>query len=404
MTNPEKGHRPHTISVDQLSFDNTTIAFASKNKKELKLTHHIFKLMNYPGLVRLGTGFINKTLGIGLVRNIVKNTLYKHFCGGETLKDCHRFIEKLQASQVYTLLGYSVEGKSTDTEYDNTVKETVRYIRFASQRDAVPFAAFKLSGVTSFGLLAKLHNGEKLSNTEKYAWDKAKDRVDAICAAGYEHNVGILIDAEETWIQDPIDQVANAMMAQYNQEKVIVYNTYQMYLKRGFSFLKTSLKQARQGKYLLGAKVVRGAYVEKERSRSQDLSYADPINPDKNITDQMYNQATGFCLENLDSLALFAGTHNEQSCYHLAQLTQKMQIPTNDPRLFFGQLYGMSDNITYNLAQAGFNAVKYVPYGTVQDVMPYLFRRARENTAIAGQSNREYELVKKELKRRKRTK
>lgn len=392
---------PPVSLPDELSFENTEIAFAAKTQQELKLTYRVYQLMNYPWLVRLGTKVINGTLGLGLIRKIVKNTLYAHFCGGETLTDCHHFVENLKAAGAYAILGYSVEGKSSDIEYDKSVEETIRYIRFAAQREAIPFAAFKLTGIASFALLEKIQKKETLSDEEMLAWDRVKDRVDAICAAGYEHNVGILIDAEETWIQDPIDALADAMMAQYNQKKVVVYNTYQMYLKRGEGFLKKSLEKAQQGNYLLGAKVVRGAYVEKERTRAQQLGYTDPVNPTKKASDEMYNQAIEFCLKNLGHMALFAGTHNEQSCYHMAQLTQRLQIAASNPRIFLGQLYGMSDNITYNLARAGFNVVKYVPYGTVQDVMPYLFRRAQENTAIAGQSNREFELVKKELKRRK---
>jgi len=388
-------------SPDALSFDNTAIAFAAKDQKALKLTHRIYQMMNYPWLVGLGTKMIDKTLHWGMVKNTVKNTLYRHFCGGETLSECAHFVEQLWQSKVYALLGYSVEGKATDAEYDKATEETLRYIRFASQREAVPFAAFKLTGIAPFALLEKLQNQQALNDVEELAWEKAKDRVDAICAAGYEHNVKILIDAEETWIQDPIDTIADAMMDQYNREQVIVYNTYQMYLKRGLDFLQQSLTKAKSGGYRLGAKVVRGAYVEKERTRANAQGYEDPLNRDKNATDQMYNDAIDFCLNNLEALSLFAGTHNEQSCYHIAQHTQKTGISPGDPRVFFGQLYGMSDNITFNLAKAGFNVVKYVPYGTVQDVMPYLFRRAQENTAIAGQSNREYQLVKKELKRRK---
>ena len=389
------------MPTNGLSFDNTAIAFASKDKKALKLTHRIYQMMNYPWLVGMGTKMIDKTLHWSLVKNTIKNTLYRHFCGGETLSDCAHFVDQLWQSRVYALLGYSVEGKATEVEYDKATEETLRYIRFAAQREAVPFAAFKLTGIASFGLLEKIQSQQTLNESETLAWERAKDRVDAICAAGYEHHVKILIDAEETWIQNPIDAVADAMMDQYNRERVIVYNTYQMYLKRGKTFLQQSLEKAQTKGYRLGAKVVRGAYVEKERQRARTQGYDDPLNVDKNATDQMYNEAVHFCLQNLEQLTLFAGTHNEQSCYHIAKLTQKLGIAPKDPRVFFGQLYGMSDHITYNLAKAGFNVVKYVPYGTVQEVMPYLFRRAQENTAIAGQSNREYELVKKEIQRRR---
>lgn len=387
--------------IDELSFDNTAIAFAAKDQKALKLTYRIYQLMNYPWLVGLGTKVVNKSLSWGMMKNTVKNTLYRHFCGGETLSECAHFVDQLWQSGVYSILGYSVEGKATDEEYDKATQETIRYVRFASQREAVPFAAFKITGVAPFALLEKIQRKQALTEAEELAWEKAKDRVDAICAAGYEHNVRILIDAEETWIQDPIDEVADAMMDQYNREQVIVYNTYQMYLQRGLTFLQKSLEKSKANGYTLGAKVVRGAYVEKERNRAKEMGYDDPLNPTKNATDEMYNQAVEYCLQNLNEVALFAGTHNEQSCYNIAQLTQKLGIAANNPQLFFGQLYGMSDNITFNLAKAGFNVIKYVPYGTVQDVMPYLFRRAQENTAIAGQSNREYELVKKEIKRRK---
>lgn len=396
--------QPHNneLSNNQLSFDDTATAFASKSNEELRLMQRIFSLMQSPRLVNTGTQLINGTLQFGLIKQIVKKTLYKVFCGGETLQDCQSFVEKLYATKVHTILGYSVEGKANDTEYDATTAELIRYIKFASQQAALPFAEFKITALASTHLLAKIHNGEKLSDTEQYAWHKAKDRVDAICAAGYEHNIKILIDAEESWIQDPIDELAQAMMEQYNQGKVIVYNTYQMYLQRGFDFLKQSLTMAKQKNYLLGVKLVRGAYVEKEQLQAEKTKRPNPLNPDKVTTDQMFDEAATFCLENLADIALFAGTHNEASCYHIAQLCQQLKIPPKNPRVFFGQLYGMSDHITHNLASAGFNAIKYVPYGNVKEVMPYLFRRAQENSAIAGQSNRELELIKKELARRKK--
>lgn len=389
-------------SNHHLSFDNTATAFASKSDEELRLMRRIFNLMQSPRLVQTGTKLIDSALHLGLVRQFVKKTLYKVFCGGETVQDCQTFFEKLYASKVYTILGYSVEGKANEAEYDKTASEIIRYIQFAAQQDALPFAEFKISALASAHLLAKIHNGEKLSDTDQYAWHKAKDRVDAICAAGYEHNIKILIDAEESWIQDPIDDLAQIMMAQYNQSKVVVYNTYQMYLQRGLDFLKQSLALAKQEKYLLGVKLVRGAYVEKEQQQAEKKGQASPLNPHKKATDQMFDEAATFCLENLAHLALFAGTHNEASCYHIAQLCQQLKIAPKNPRVFFGQLYGMSDHITHNLAEAGFNAVKYVPYGNVKEVMPYLFRRAQENSAIAGQSNRELDLINKELARRKK--
>ncbi|WP_299455903.1 proline dehydrogenase family protein [uncultured Microscilla sp.] len=387
--------------TNHLSFDNTAIAFASKSTQELQLMKRAFVLMQSPWLVRNGTRFINRTLHLKLVRGMVKRSLYKVFCGGETLQDCQRFIEKLYASKVHTMLGYSVESKANDNEYDKTTTEIIRYIKFAAPQDALPFAAFKLSALASVHLLAKIHNGEKLSDTDQYAWHKVKDRVDSICAAGYEYDIKILIDAEESWIQDPIDELAQAMMAQYNQGRVVVYNTYQMYLQRGFTFLKNSLALAKQGNYLLGVKLVRGAYVVKEQQQAEKPGHTNLLNPDKATTDQMFDDAATFCLENIEHLALFAGTHNESSGYHIVRLCRQMNIAPSNPRVFFGQLYGMSDHITYNLAKAGFNAVKYVPYGNVKEVMPYLFRRAQENTAITGQSNRELELIKKELNRRK---
>lgn len=396
--------QPHNneLSNNQLSFDDTATAFASKSNEELRLMRRIFSLMQSPRLVHTGTQLINGTLQLGLVKQMVKKTLYKVFCGGETLQDCQSFVEKLYATKVHTILGYSVEGKANDAEYDTTTTEIIRYIKFASQQAALPFAEFKITALASIHLLAKIHNGEKLSDTEQYAWHKAKDRVDAICAAGYEHNIKILIDAEESWIQDPIDELAQTMMEQYNQGKVIVYNTYQMYLQRGFNFLKQSLALAKQKNYLLGVKLVRGAYVEKEQQQAEKTQQPNPLNPDKATTDRMFDDAATFCLENLADIALFAGTHNEASCYHIAQLCQQLKIPPKNPRVFFGQLYGMSDHITHNLASAGFNAIKYVPYGNVKEVMPYLFRRAQENSAIAGQTNRELELIKKELARRKK--
>ncbi|MFN7118246.1 MAG: proline dehydrogenase family protein [Saprospiraceae bacterium] len=384
----------------KVSFDNTQTAFADKNNRDLRRIYYLFKLMNYPALLKFGMNLIENTIQWRWVQFIIRDTIFKQFVGGETLEECAQTAQHLRQSNIHTYIAYSVEGKKMEAEYERTTAETIETINFAQKHD-IPFAVFKVTGLAEFALLEKVQSGAPLSDAEKAAFERVRARVDRICRRGYETKVRVLVDAEETWIQDVIDALANEMMEKYNKEAAIIYNTIQMYRKAGLSLLQKSYERAVEKGYYLGVKQVRGAYLVKESERAARLGYENPINPTKAATDKMYNDALRFTLQRLDRIALLAGTHNEESCYELMQLTEELNIPTNHPNIFVGQLYGMSDNISYNMAKAGFNAIKYVPYGSVKDVIPYLFRRAQENSAIAGQGNREYHLVNKEVQRRK---
>lgn len=383
----------------KISFDNTQTAFADKSNRDLRRIYVLFQLMNYPALLKFGMNLIENTIQWSWVQQIIRGTIFKQFVGGETLEQCAETVQKLRQSGIYSYIAYSVEGKKTEEEYERTTQETIRTIDFAAAQ-GIPFAVFKVTGLAAFALLEKVQSGEPLTAAETAAFERVRERVDRICQRGYETKVRVLVDAEETWIQEVIDDLAHEMMEKYNREEAIVYNTIQMYRSAGLSLLQASYERALEKDYFLGIKQVRGAYLVKESNRAREMSYENPINPTKEATDKMYNDALAFILPRLDRIALLAGTHNEQSCYEIIRLTEELHIPPNHPNIYIGQLYGMSDNISYNLAKAGFNAIKYVPYGSVKEVIPYLFRRAQENSAIAGQGNREFHLVQKEAKRR----
>lgn len=385
-----------------VDFNNLEIAFAAKNDKALKKTHFVFASMKSNALVKVGTTLTKLALKSGLpVRGIIKRTLFDIFCGGETIDECVRTAAQMQKFRVGAILDYSVEGEKTEVGFDATCAEILRTIERAGKSENMPFAAFKITGVGAFDLLAKLHAGKELTMEEQAAFGRIEDRVGRICAKAAEVGIPVLIDAEETWIQKPIDDLTINMMAQFNKERALVYYTFQMYCHSMLANLKKLHTQAAEKGYVLGAKLVRGAYMEKERARSFDLGYADPIQPDKTSTDQDFDAGLVYCVENVSEVHLFAGSHNEGSNLKLAKLIHEHELSADDKRVSFGQLYGMSDNISYNLADAGYNVAKYVPYGPIKASMPYLFRRAEENTSVKGQSSRELTLIEREMKRRK---
>ncbi len=384
-----------------LSFEDTEIAFSAKSDFELQRTYWLFKTINQQWLVNFGTKLVTFALDWHLpVQWAIKLTVFEQFCGGVDIDDCKKTIEKLYKYNVGTILDYSVEGEKTERGFNLTAQEVKRTIIRASEAPKkIPFSVFKVTGIANFDILAKLQANENLTVSEKQAWKLAQARIEDICETAYNHNVRILIDAEESWVQNIIDEVAYQMMEKFNKEKPIVYNTYQMYCHASLQNLKNAQIHAQKTGYKLAGKIVRGAYMEKERARAKEKGYIDPIQPNKEASDRDFNLALDFCLEN--KIAICAGTHNEQSSIYLADLLAKNNISPEDTRFFFAQLYGMSDHISYNLAKAGYNVAKYLPYGAVKSVMPYLIRRAKENTSVAGQSSREYNLVSKEMKRRK---
>jgi proline dehydrogenase len=386
-----------------ISFNNTEIAFKHKSDADLRRANFLFSVMANPGLVKAGKGVTRFSLNIGLpIKGMIKATIFKQFCGGETIEECTSTINTLWRSHVGTILDYSVEGKTSPEDFEATTLEIIATIAKAKGNPGIPFAVFKVTGISRFGLLEKANAGtENLSAAEKAEYDEVVSRVDRICKAGFDSEVPVFIDAEETWIQDTIDRMAHEMMERYNQTTAIVYNTVQMYRHDRLDFLKTSVRRAKEKQLHYGVKLVRGAYMEKERNRAAEKGYPSPIQPDKETCDREYNEALEFLLENPEYMALCAGTHNEWSSSYLAGLMEKKGFDKADKRIWFAQLLGMSDHISYNLAHAGYNVAKYVPYGPVEEVIPYLFRRADENTSVKGQTGRELSLIKQERDRRR---
>lgn len=389
-----------------VSFEDTATAFSAKNNLELKRTYWLFKMVNQAWLVKPGTSMVKFALKLRLpIKWLVKPTLFAQFCGGESIEDCQNTIDKLYQHQVKTILDYSVEGEKHEAGLEATAEEVIRNIdRSAEAPDKIPFAVFKMTGIIAFSLLEKIQAQKKLSPKEEVAWQKAQARLERLCQHAQHKGVRLLIDAEESWIQGSIDALVYQMMAKYNREQAIIYNTYQLYCHQALPNLKKAYANAEAQGYYFGAKLVRGAYMEKERARAQEFGYPDPIQPNKTATDRDYNEAQRFCIEHIERIGLCAGSHNEESNYLLVKLMQERQLPPNFENVYFAQLYGMSEHISYNLAKAGYNVAKYVPYGPVAAVLPYLFRRAEENTSVEGQSSREYTLVQREMRRRRQSK
>lgn len=385
-----------------ISFENLEVAFASKSNRDLKKMYLIFATINNNAAVSVGTKMANWAFALKLpIKGIMKKTMFGHFCGGEDIEDCQKSVDVLAKYKIHTILDYSVEGKGDEASYDATKNEILKTIERSAGDDNIPFAIFKVTGLGDYRIMTKIQEGKKLNEKESASFEKLKNRVDALCHAAFQANTKILVDAEESWFQDVIDQMAYEAMEKYNQKSCIVYNTYQMYRHDMLERLKKAHQVASEKGYLHGAKLVRGAYMEKERDRAEEKKYKSPIQPTKEASDRDYNDSLRYCVENITGMGLVSGSHNEKSNILLTELISKYGINPNDDRVYFAQLYGMSDNISYNLANGGYNVVKYVPYGPVEKVMPYLSRRAEENTSVAGQSSREFDLVKREIARRK---
>lgn len=392
-------------TASKISFDNTAVAFTYKSTAELRKANFIFTLVNHPWVSSMATAFVKFAFKVGLpVKSVIRNTVFEHFCGGESIEMSEPVVQKLAHNGVYTILDYSAEGEKTEAGFDKTLAETLHIVERAKDSKHIPFAVFKPSGVASVELLEKVQGKATLTMAEQADFKRVRERFYQICERGHRYGVPVLIDAEESWIQDPIDALVDEMMALFNKEKAIVWNTYQLYRTAALTNLKNAHHNAVMHNYFVGAKLVRGAYMEKERARAEEKGYPSPIHPDKDATDNAYNQALKFCLDNKQRISTLSGSHNEYSNMFLTVLMDKHSMRPDDPRVWFAQLYGMSDNISFNLAREGYNVAKYVPYGPVASVMPYLLRRAEENTSVAGQSSRELTLIRKELQRRSREK
>ena len=381
---------------------DTKIAFASKSDSDLNRAYWLFKLISYNWLVQIGPALVHTAIKLRIpINGLIKPTIFKHFCGGEDIASCEKTIGKLNEFGIGTILDYSVEGKEQESDFDQTLEETIETINRAKGSKAIPFCVFKPSGIARTELLQKHTNGESFNLQQQAEFDRYLKRFDRICSTAFENKVRVFIDAEDFCIQGSIDNIALSMMRKYNKLQPIVFNTLQMYRHDRLAYLKELLQLAAQDGYFLGLKLVRGAYMEKERLRAEKLGYPSPIQPDKSATDRDYNEALKTCIENIGRVAICAGTHNENSSLLLVDLMNEKGIAHDHPHVWFSQLYGMSDHISFNLAQAGYNVCKYVPYGPVKAVLPYLIRRAQENTSVAGQTGRELSLILTEKKRRK---
>ena len=387
------------ITVD---FSNTEIAYAHKDDKALKKMLWLFGLMNKHWLVGLGAkiGVPAIKMHLPFVKSIVKHTVFEHFCGGVSLLESQKTIDVLANSNVYTILDYGAEGKETETDFNKTMNETIRSIQFAAKNDKIPVVSSKITGLARFDLLASIQEGIPLTKETKKEYRNILKRLDSICHVASQSNTAIYFDAEETWIQGTLDHLVEIMMRRYNKEKVVVSTTIQMYRTEGLQLLMDSHDKAIKNNYYLGAKLVRGAYMDKERQRAEEKGYPSPIHPNKAATDDAYNSAVRYCIDNYDRIALCNATHNAESNYLMAKLIHEKELPRDHPHLMFSQLLGMSDNQSFNLAKAGYFVTKYVPYGPIEDVVPYLIRRAEENSSVTGDMSREYQMVLAEVKRR----
>ena len=383
-------------------FDNTQVAFSLKSDSQLERAYFLFKMIQNQPMVRIGSAVTNFALKAHLpIEGLIRATVFDHFCGGVTAYDCLPVIDNMyKKGHVHSVLDYSVEGKDDETSFDEALAKILKIIDFCQEKKSIPFAVFKPSGFGRFGLYQKLSEGKKLDNVEREEWNRVVARFHTVCKLAVKKDVPLLIDAEESWMQTSADELIEELMVVYNKEKAIVFNTLQMYRHDRMDYLKALHKKAKAKGFYIGIKVVRGAYMEKERERAEKNGYASPICKDKQATDDNYNEAIRYMMKH-PKMALFAGTHNEESSYLVIDLAKEYKIKENDNRLWFGQLFGMSDHISYNLSSKGYNVAKYLPFGPVRDVMPYLIRRAEENTSVAGQTSRELNLLKTERKRRK---
>ena len=382
--------------------DNTKNGFILKSNFELKKAYILFKVISSRTLTNLGKNLLELSLKLKLpVLFIVRATVFRQFCSGENLQESYETVKKLNKKNVKSYLHYSVEGLENEKTYDNSLNEVVKSIEFAASKDILNYTVFKPTAVASSVILNKVTEEKELSSFEKGLYIRIVDRFDIICKTAFENQIKILVDAEESWLQDAIDDIVLKMMIKYNTDSTIVYNTSQMYRHDRLKYLKELKKKSIENKFQIGIKLVRGAYIEKENRRAKKYSYKSPICESKHATDTNFNEGANFILSNLENFSLFCGSHNEKSIYNILDIMKESKMQKNNPKIWFGQLYGMSDNISFNLAEEGYNVIKYLPFGPIKEVIPYLIRRAEENTSVKGQTSRELELIKKELKRRK---
>ena len=388
--------------TDRNLFENTKIAFSLKSDSQLERAYFLFKMIANQPLVKIGSAVTNFALGAGLpVEKLIRVTVFDHFCGGVNAADCMEVVDKMYTKNVASVLDYSVEGKEEEAQFDAALEKILEILDFVDKKDAIPFGVFKPTGFGRFALWQKKSEGKMLTENEKKEWQRIENRFDKACKKAFDCEVALLVDAEESWMQNAADDLVTKMMIKYNSNKAIVYNTLQMYRHDRMEYLKQLHTKAKKENFKIGLKLVRGAYMEKENERAKENNYPSPICISKKATDENFDKALHYCLENTNDISLFIGTHNEESTHKAIELMQHFQMEKSNPNVYFGQLYGMSDHISFNLASQGYNVAKYLPFGPVKDVMPYLIRIAEENTSVAGQTSRELKLLKEEKIRRK---
>ncbi|GAK77280.1 carbapenem antibiotics biosynthesis proteincarD [Nonlabens ulvanivorans] len=382
-------------------FNNTEIAFSLKSNRELRKAHFLFKMMGYPSLINFGSAVMMKSLQWRLpVKGLIKHTVFEHFCGGTTEEECKSVVDSMYLKGVSSILDYSVEGKEDEADFNAVVDKKLKLIKHAAHSDALPFEVVKPTGIGRFYIWQKVTEKKELTAAEQAEWQRIKDRVLLLSQTAYDNDIALLFDGEESWMQDAADELIRDMMLQFNKEKAIIYNTLQCYRHDRLDYIKELYNDAIENNFIVGVKIVRGAYMEKERARAEEMNYESPICANKMATDEMFNSAMYFILDHLDVIKLCIGTHNESSTLQAMEILTKKGIAANNKDVWFGQLYGMSDNLTFNLAQMNYNTFKILPFGPIRDVMPYLIRRAQENTSVAGQTGRELILIRQEMKRR----
>ena len=390
-------------TIDKDIFENTAVAFAHKTSTELHKAKVLFTLIGNNKLVDLGTSMAGFAMRLHLpLSPLFRYTVYEHFCGGETFEECKKTIAKLHKSHVYTMLNYGVELKEREEDFDKTIEKNIEALEFAGANKDVKVLCIKITGFGRFGLFEKIQEGQKLSDAESAELARVAARFDTLCQSASKNGVSLYVDAEESWIQNALDSMVEEMMAKYNHKRAVVFNTLQLYRWDRLDYLHRQLRAAKSGGYLLGVKLVRGAYMEKERERAEKLGYKSPIHVDKDAVDRDFNAAMNYCLDHLDHISVCIASQSEESNMLAVEQIDKKGIDRKNPHIVFSQLYGMGDNITFNLARLGFNAFKYLPYGPVKDVIPYLIRRAQENTSVSGQMGRELRLLTTEIERRKK--
>lgn len=388
--------------INKKIFNNTKSAFKLKSNTELDRAIFLFSMMNYSSLVKAGSALTKLSLKLHLpVETLIKKTIFEQFCGGVTEEDCKPVTKEMYDENLHSILDYSVEGKKTEEEFDSAMEKKLSLIEYAKNSDEVSFAMFKPTGIGRFEIWEKVSEKISLTDEEKEEWERVQKRVDTLCSKAYELGVRLYADGEETWMQTAADELMEEMMRKYNKEKVLIFNTLQCYRWDRLEYLKNLHEKGKKEGFKIGAKIVRGAYMEKENARAKKLGYPSPICESKEATDVNFNSVLSYCLNHLEDISVFIGTHNEVSSYLALQIIEDKNISIDDRRIWFSQLYGMSDHLSYNLAKKGYNAVKLVPFGPVRDVVPYLLRRAQENTSVKGQTGRELSLLREEKKRRK---